>query len=294
MLRHERKTLLKVLLLALTCSCVFSACYFDNIDGPNNDASGNATVAEPFSFSFDVVNQTRVDVWGISGPIDIVGVPGASTAEIWGERRVTSKSTEDAMNFLRQVEVQVSSDGVFNVIVARTFQPPETHGRRVDVIYHVRVPNHLNALLRHSNGDVRIDSLRGHVSLELANGHVQFREVSGKMDVRLTNGNVTLANYGGSMFTFVAVVNGNVNAGLALPLNATCELSTVNGTIGLRIPQSSSAEFSAEVVNGTIGLTNLNLQNAVTTPKTMRGRFANGEGQIKLTTVNGSIHAEGF
>lgn len=294
MLRREIKTLLKILLLALMCLCVFTACHINNIDEPTEDASGNFRVVEPFSFTVDVVNQSRIDIRGINGPIDIVGVLGASQAEIWGERRVTSRSMDDAREYLSQLQVQVSEGGASNVILVKTVQPTETHGRKLEVIYHLRIPSRLAATVNNANGNVLVDSLGGHCSVDLANGLVQVREVSGNIAVRLTNGNVTLANFIGSSSTFVAVVNGNIDTGMTLPMNAECELNTVNGTIGLRIPQNTSAEFSAEVVNGTISLAQLNLQNAVTTAKTMRGRLANGEGQIKLKTVNGSIQAEGF
>ena len=290
MLQHKIvKTLLKVLALTFMSLCAFSACYINNIEDPSDDASGNARVVATFSFTADVVNQSRIEVWGINGPIDVVGVPGAAKAEIWGERRVTSKSTEDARDFLSQVQVQVSAGGVSNVILVKTNQPAETHGRKVEVIYHLRVPSHLDALVNNANGNVLMDSLAGHVNVELTNGNVQLREFSGNMAVHLTNGNVALANFTGSMFTFVAVVNGNIDAGLTLPRQATCELSTVNGTIGLRIPQNTSAQFSAEVTNGTINTTGLAILDSSTTPKSVHGRLANGDGKITLKTTNGSI-----
>jgi hypothetical protein len=295
MLQHKiEKTRMKALGLAFVSLWIFSACYVNNIDGPSEDASGNFRVVETFAFTADVANQSRVEVWGTNGPIDIVGVPGASRAEVWGERRVTSRSTEDARDFLRQVQVRFDAGNITNTVFVKTVQPAETHGRKVEVIYHLRVPDHLGALVRHINGDIRLDSLAGTFSIELANGEIQLREASGKMDVRLTNGNVLLNNLIGSAFTFVSVVNGNIDAGLTLPHEAACELSTINGTIGLRIPQNTSAQFSAEVVNGAINTTGLTFLEPLTTPKSVRGRLANGEGKITLKTVNGNIGVVGF
>ncbi|MCI0698599.1 DUF4097 family beta strand repeat-containing protein [candidate division KSB1 bacterium] len=295
MLRRKiDKALLKVLGLALVSLCTLSACYINTIEEPSEDASGNFRVVEAFSFTAEIVSQGRVEVWGINGPIDVVGVPSASKAEIWGERRVTSKSTEDARDFLRQVQVRFDAGSMTNAIFVKTEQPAETHGRKVEVIYHLRVPNHLDAMVNNANGNVRIDSLAGHVSVELANGNIQLREFFGNMAVRLTNGNVTLTNFTGSMFTFISLVNGNIDAGLTLPHQAECELRTVNGTIGLRIPQNTSAQFSAEVTNGTINTTGLVIFDSSTTPKSVRGRLANGEGKITLKTTNGSIGVTGL
>lgn len=71
-------------------------------------------------------------------------------------------------------------------------------------------------------------------------------------------------------------------------------MSAVNGTVGLQIPQNTSAQFAAEVVNGSISTTGLIIHDAITTPKSVRGRLAGGEGKIALKTVNGSIIVKGF
>jgi hypothetical protein len=290
------KISIEAALLVLMSVAGFSACDVRRINDAtdDDDASGSATVAESFSFQVEVANQTRIEVLGVNGPIDVVGSPGATRAEIWGERRVTSQSTEDARSYLNQLQVQVSAAGASNIILVKTVQPSQTHGRDLEVVYHLRIPARLEAFVDNINGSVRLDSVAGQVGVELINGTVRINEVSGNTSVHLTNGNVYLATSSGSMETSVAVVNGNIDAGLPMPLQALCELHTVNGTIALRIPQNTSAQFSAGVTSGTISLTGLSLQNANTTPTSMSGRLGNGDGRIKLGTVNGSIHVDGF
>ena len=296
MLQHDTKKLLKTPLLILTCLGAFSACgvsgIFDGLD--DDDASGTASVGQAFSFTLEVVSQSRIDLRGINGPIDIVGVPGALQAEIWGERRVTSRTPEDARNYLRYLEVQVSAGVASNVISVKTVQPSETHGRTLEVTYHLRLPSRLEAIISNVNGNVLVDSLAAPVSVAAVNANVRVSESSGNATVSVTNGNVSLANLTHSTSTQVSVVNGSILAGLALPPRAACVLQTVNGPINLHIPQNTSAAFSAEVANGTISLTQLDLQDAMTTVKTVRGRLGSGEGQITLKTVNGSIYAAGF
>jgi DUF4097 and DUF4098 domain-containing protein YvlB len=90
------------------------------------------------------------------------------------------------------------------------------------------------------------------------------------------------------------VVNGNIDGDMTLPQKGTCELSTANGTIGLRIPQNTSAQFFAEVTNGAINISHLTILDATTTPKSVRGRLASGDGKIGLKTVNGNIQVAGF
>jgi DUF4097 and DUF4098 domain-containing protein YvlB len=280
-----QKLRLQALLLVLACLLAFSACDISEIV----DASGDATVVESFSFAVDMVNQSRLRLEGVNGPIDVVGVAGASQVEIWGERRVTSKSETDARDYMRNLEVRVtdSNDEVF----VKTVQPRETHGRNLEVIYHLRIPGGWETLVGNVNGNVLIDSLNGSVTVGLVNGNVTLREIAGTTSVGLTNGNVGLTKIVGN--TSVSLVNGNIGAEVALPQKGTCEMSAVNGTIGLRIPQSTSAQFSAEVANGAIAITHLIVQDATTTPNSVRGRLADGDGKITLKTVNGNIRVEG-
>jgi DUF4097 and DUF4098 domain-containing protein YvlB len=154
------------------------------------------------------------------------------------------------------------------------------------------MPDDWEALVNNVNGNVLIDSPAGKVSIGLVNGNVQLREISETISVGLTNGNVVLAKIIGN--TFIALVNGNIDASLTLPQQGTCEMSTVNGTINLQIPQSTSAQFSAEVVTGSISTSGLIVHDKTTTPTSVRGRLACGEGKIALKTVNGNIIVKGF
>jgi Toastrack DUF4097 len=276
--------------LALISLWAFTACDITNITDPPNDASGNATVVEPFSFTVNVANQSRFRIEGINGLIDVVGVPGAATVEIRGERRVRSKSEADARDYLRNLEVQVTDSN--NEVFVKTVQPQETHGRNLEVTYYILIPAGWETIANNANGNVLVDSLAGNVAVALANGNVQMQEISGNLTISLTNGNVSLAAITGG--TLVSLVNGNIIAGVTLLQNAACEMNTVNGTIALRIPQSTSAHFSAEVTNGTINVTGLVMQDTITSPKSVSGRLADGRGKIALKTVNGNIGVTGL
>jgi len=276
----------KSLWLLLAYALVFSACAIDGVI----DYSGDATVVEEFTFEVAVRSQSRFRLEGVNGSIDIFGVPGASKVEIWGERRIKSQSTEDARAYLKNLEVRVT-DGDAEVFV-KTIQPRETHGRNLEVIYHIRMPDNWEALVNHVNGNILIDSLAGKVSIGLVNGNVQLKKISGTISLNLTNGNVVLAKIIGT--TFITLVNGNIDASVTLPQQGTCEMSAVNGTIALQIPQNTSAQFSAEVVTGSINTSGLVIHDKITTPTSVRGRLAGGEGKIALKTVNGNVIVKGF
>jgi hypothetical protein len=275
-------------LAALACALAFAACDLSEITDP--DAGGSYSATEPFSFEVQAASSRRFRLEGVNGSIEIAGVSGASTARIWGERIVRSRSSSDAQSYLREVEVRVSASN--EEVLAQTIQPEDTHGREVVVNYHVRVPASWQAQLRNANGLARADSLRQRVAFEIANGQVQVYDVTGDVDIALTNGNVLIDNLLGN--AHVAVTNGNVEAAMVLPASGTCAVGVVNGNIALAIPKNTSAQFSAEVTNGSISVLDLILQNAASSPKSVRGQLGAGAGKIELGTVNGTIRASGF
>jgi DUF4097 and DUF4098 domain-containing protein YvlB len=250
----------------------FIACDVRVIDADDNVANTNFFAAESFSFEIAVKNQTRLKLNAINGPVDVIGVAGATTAKIFGERRVESESEADAKAHLKELEVRVADRQ--DEISVNTIQPDNAHGRNYKVIYHLRLPNTWKFNVDHVNGIVTIDSLKNDVSVKVVNGSVQLSEIFGNVTAELVNGQLT--------------------GKLWLPVQGTCKITTVNGQILLAIPKTTTADFSAAVTNGDINLSNLPLQNSVSTPKSLRGKLGDGQGTISLSTVNGNIGVSGF
>ena len=259
-------------LFVLLSLAAFIACDVRVIDSDNNVANTNFFAVESFSFEIAVKNQTRLNLTVINGPVDVIGVAGATTAKIFGERRIESASAADAKAHLKELEVRVTDRQ--DEISVNTIQPDNTHGRNYKTVYHLRLPNTWKFNVDHVNGIVTIDSLKNDVSLKVTNGSVQLREIFGSVVAELVNGQLT--------------------GKLGLPVQGTCKMTTVNGQILLTIPKTTTADFSAAVTNGDINLSNLALQNSVSTPKSLRGKLGDGQGTISLSTVNGNISVDGF
>lgn len=284
--RITHRTLLPfAAVLAITLAGCDAGNIFDN-----NDASGNATASETFSFELQVERQNRIELRGVNGNVELVGVPNAQTVQIWGERRVTSRSSADARAYLNNLQARVT-DGNDEVLV-ETVQPDDNHGRQLQIDYHLRVPYTWLTAIHNTNGNVIIDSLGQTVAISLTNGNVLAQEINGDVSASLINGNVVLNEINGSASALLT--NGSINATIILPPRAGCHLNTVNGTITLQIPRDTSAEFTASVANGTISLADLMLQTSVTSPTSTRGRLGEGAGTITLKTVNGDIRVKGF
>ncbi len=258
--------------ISLSSLVALSACDVRVIDSDDNVANTNFFAVESFSFEIAVKNQTRLTLNAINGPVDVIGVAGATTAKIFGERRVESESEADAKAHLKELEVRVTDRQ--DEISVNTIQPDNAHGRNYKVVYHLRLPNTWKFSIDQVNGTVAIDSLNNAVSVKLINGSVQLREIFGSVSTELINGQLT--------------------GKLDLPVQGTCKMTTVNGQILLTIPKTTTADFSAAVTNGDINLANLSLQNSVSTPQSLRGKLGDGQGTISLSTVNGNISVSGF
>jgi DUF4097 and DUF4098 domain-containing protein YvlB len=215
--------------------------------------SDRKVASEEFSFEQEVASQTRLVLEAINGTISITGVPGADVVMVDGTREVHAETLDEAQQALPELQVDVEKFA--EEVVVRTVQPSDNDRRNFVVNYEISLPANLAVVVTSANGNIDVINIDGSVSVGLANGNVEAR--------------VTLRPGG-----FVDVV-------------------IANGDADLFIPVSTSATFSAVVGNGSIDFSNLELQNLVTTNRTVMGVLGEGNGAITLQTGNGRITASG-
>ena len=246
-----------------------SCLIIDPIDDVSNT---NFKASESFCFDIAVKNQHRIVIDAINGAITVKGKAGMSSAKISGQRIVESESYADAEAHLHQVEVIISDSN--DEIQVETKQPAVTYGRQYQVIYYISIPDYWDIEIESVNGLVRIDSLNADIHLEVVNGDVVLNEIFGNIATGITNG--------------------QLNAKVTVPHQGFCKIDMVNGQIQLGIPKTTSAEFLAKVTNGIVGVSNLVLNNMVSSRNLVSGVLGNGQGTIKVETVNGTISVIGF
>lgn len=133
---------------------------------------------------------------------------------------------------------------------------------------------------------------------ETGNGKIRIENISAEdLEAKSTNGEVTLLNLKTKAITMKSV-NGKINANNIegeleakvtngkinleeISLDQPIHLESVNGKIDVRVDEEpKNAEVNVEVVNGRIEIFGNNNQHTV---------FGDGENQVRLKTVNGSI-----
>ena len=92
----------------------------------------------------------------------------------------------------------------------------------------------------------------------------------------------------------IDITNGIFRGDVTMNENGSCHVDIVNGQIFLSIPAVTSARINARVINGLIGINNLALADIDQTPTHVSGRLNDGDGDIDLGIINGTITVTGF
>lgn len=210
------------------------------------------------------VRDGRVSVSGMNGAID---VQGEDRSDIALEVRVTAQGTsrEDAESLLKQIRI-VTEDGI------RAEAPRggmwAHHGWSVD--YKLRVPRHIAAELRTTNGGIRVAQVQGQLNATSTNGALTLHDLMGNVHASTTNGGVDIS------------LAGDRWHGDGLYASST------NGGINVKVPEHFAAHLMAETTNGGI---------SVGFPVTVQGKIQhrvdsdiNGGGPpMHLQTTNGGV-----
>lgn len=253
-------------IVALAAVILTTSCGGNSIFGPDNRFSAEAT----FDYSVLAEGRSSLSVEGINGPIQVLGVNGASEVSISGIKRVEAKTQDQADTGLGELAVEI--DSVTAEVTVRTVQPSDD--RTFTVNYLIEIPDDWVVHITNGNGDVTAADLKDDVLVECANG-----VVSASVD-------------GGDVI--VSVGNGGIDATATMAPGGLVDLDMGNGGATLRIPQDTSAKFEALVGNGTITTSNLTLTDVTQTPKSLKGTLGLGDGTISVSVGNGTIGVRGI
>ena len=275
----KRKQTLRITSITFSligCMLFVASCctgIFDHSDEREtfNTRNTNYSASESFSHSLPAENMNQFYLNGINGSIDIIGSSEDSMVSITGTRMVQSDSYSDAEYHLTYLEVSITEDDT--ALLVKTDQPHKLNGRNYIVNYHVKIPAHWTAYVQNVNGNITIISIRSPVSIDGINGTIVCDDLSGNVQGEL--------------------VNGKISADINLPENGNITFNIVNGPIGLSIQQNSSAMLNADVVNGSVRIVDLDVDILSQTPTSIYGQVGEGNGQITLKAVNGSIQVKG-
>jgi hypothetical protein len=215
--------------------------------------------------------------------LEIRGVSGSITADpasgdevvVTAEKRARRSDPDEV-----RIEVVQNGDGVTICAVYpgsgnRCGSDDDYHAHvrdnnDVEVRFHAQVPAGVRFVGGNVNGDVEVGDLSGPVKASTVNGGVRLETSSGDASGSTVNGSIT------------AVVRGQGQGPL--------RFRTVNGSVTVSLPKALNADLQAETVNGSIQSDFPITVMGRLSPRHLDGRIGQGGRDLRLETVNGSIH----
>lgn len=256
---------------ALTFGVLLTAC--DSLDTEDDqvnrqDVVATASVDETIQLSGEEVFSLK----NVNGDIEIDASGQGSMIRVQAELIAGSDSRSDAEEWLDKLHVRIGRNS--GKVVVETDFPKDQRGRRLEVRYHVSVPEGIGVELEDLNGQIAVADVLGPVEIHHVNGRVDIEGLHGTADVTL--------------------INGTIDCEMDLDPEGFAFLSTVNGQIEFGIPTSTSARIHAATLNGQIRFENLTIKNESGNQWDRSGMMGAGGGQIELSAVNGTITVRGM
>jgi hypothetical protein len=227
-------------------------------------AAGFDRASDSFSHTYPLAADGRLSLANVSGNIHITG---------WDRNEVQLEAVKYADTEEDLQAIRIDVDARPDAIQIETKYPhhffDDHHNGRVD--YTLSVPM-----------QARIDSVKlvsGDLRLAGLTGDVEASSVSGEIRAQGLTGAVHLSG-----------VSGTIEANFDRDLGRRVSLSTVSGSIVLGLVPDANAEVSAETVSGGIHSDlPIEVNRHQWVGQSLHARLGNGDGQIDLHTVSGSI-----
>lgn len=240
-------------------------------------AARRAPGAEEFRWNGRVAAGRTIEIKGINGDVRAEPSSGSEVEVVANKHAKRSNPSEVQIRVIEHeggvtiCAVYPSGEaGRTNDCTVGANWSTHTHDNDVQVDFTVRVPPGLRFSGRTVNGDVETGAMNGDVEAYTVNGGIKI-SATGYAEAHTVNGSIE-----------ASMGSANWPRGL--------DFRTVNGGITLNLPATTSAVVTAETLNGDI-----NTDFSVTVEgrfsrRHMTGTIGDGQHQLSLKTVNGSIN----
>lgn len=249
-------------------------------------ASFKATLTEEQEFVFDEEEIERIDLENRNGTVIIRGSDRRGVI-VRVKKTIYARTNSRAEKLVSELQIHTNLRNGGLEIYSVPKHMPEKEGCEL-ICYEIDTPNHLNLDIRVNNAPVEISTIEGDIRVDSHNGRISLDGCSGGVYVCTNNGDVRadieqLWNKG----EFISH-NGALNVGLK-SVTADVNLETYNGSAELRIPVDFSGKLDAQTGNGDL---NTEIPVRVLSPHDHQliGDLGDGNGpKIKIQTHNGSV-----
>ncbi|HXJ92425.1 MAG TPA: DUF4097 family beta strand repeat-containing protein [Terriglobia bacterium] len=220
--------------------------------------------SESFNHTYALTADGRVSLSNVSGNIRITG---------WDRNEVQLEAVKHADTQEDLQAIRIDIDARADAIEIETKYPhhffDDHHSGSVE--YTLSVPNRARIdSVKLVSGDLRLEGLRGDVDASSVSGRIRASGLTGALHL--------------------SGVSGSIEANLDRDLGRRVSLSTVSGSIVLGLVPDASADVSAATVSGGIrSELPIEVNRHQFVGQSLHGKLGNGDAQVDLHTVSGSI-----
>lgn len=228
----------------------------------------SAKVSEQVIKSFDVSSSPNFSLENINGEVDI---------EVWNQSEIQVEANLSAANQDELDRMSVHFDEISNGVAVETkYEKSRSFGnynQSGKVNYTVKLP--ADTRLKHVelvNGSLSVDGVKARMVLDVVNGSINVEGAEGNSKIQSVNGSVKVA-----YATFPSTLD-------------SIELDSVNGSVKLTLPSDASAKIDVETMHGSIKNDfGLSVDKNTFIGKNLTGSIGNGDVDVSIETVNGSV-----
>ena len=255
----------------------------------NWSLGGTRAWTEPVTgkLPIDTANLQALEVRTHNGSISFEAQPeNAGEAYVVYTKKAggrTSAAAEEALEAL-DVFVEPKGDGTLGIGWRWKGVRHINWGARVS--FEIHAPGTVRFDARTHNGSVAVDGVVGDAHVVTHNGPVHVESADGRLYAQTHNGKVE-ATYAGNDIT-LKTHNGRIVADLSHCAAVGGSINTHNGSVQIFVSEDTSSRLACRTHNGSVRC-DAPLNNRNKTRRRLTGTLGNGDGNLNVTTHNGSV-----
>lgn len=236
----------------------------------------------------DSANLQAMEVRTHNGSITFDGQPaGITEAFVDVTVRAGGLTHADAEKALEAIDVYVERGDADAQRIGWKWKGVKKSTWRAQVSFDIKAPGRLSFEGRTHNGAIKIKGVLGEVRVATHNGTVNVESRDGRLHAETHNGSIVAA-YMGDDLTLMTH-NGRVTADLKLCGTLKGSVTTHNGSVEIVAGDGMSAQLTCRTHNGSIRC-DVPLNKSHFWRRKLIGMIGSGEGDLEVTTHNGSVH----
>lgn len=219
---------------------------------------------------------TVLEIQNTNGSITVRS-GGGDAVHIHAVKRAFSRAD------LNELQIEVTIGAAMTI---RSVHPRSASSAGID--YEITLPPTVELkAAASSNGEIRVQDVRGDVLAMTSNGSIRLTNVDGYVSATTSNGSIHIEGCRG--VAGARTSNGNIVADIT-GLREDVELRSSNGSVNAYLVTDLSANISLATSNGRVSAEHENLVVSTSSRTSLTGQVGEGGMTLRMRTSNGNVN----